>query len=77
MANKSALYWKQKRTYSKADFALIARLDEMDEDMGWMKDVATIKDLQVLNVSYLWELCSVLVKSDLELQDFAIRFVTP
>ena len=59
LANRPALYWKQKSTYSKADFALIARLDEMDEDMEWMKHVVAIKDLQVLNVKALLQHCPV------------------
>lgn len=59
LANRPALYWKQKSTYSKADFALIARLDEMDEDMEWMKQFVAIKDLQVLNVKALLQHCPV------------------
>lgn len=59
LANKPALYWKQKSTYSKEDFALIARLDEMDEDMEWMKHVVAIKDLQVLNVKALLQHCPI------------------
>lgn len=59
LANRPALYWKQKSTYSKADFALIARLDEMDEDMEWMKHVVAIKDLRVLNVKALLQHCPV------------------
>lgn len=57
LANKPALYWKQ--TYSQADFALIATLDEMDEDMEWMKHVVAIKDLQVLNVKALLQHCPI------------------
>ena len=59
LANKPALYWKQESTYSKADFALIARLVEMDEDMEWMKHVVAIKGLQVLNVKALLQHCPV------------------
>lgn len=59
LANKPALYWKQNGTYSKADFALIARLDEMDEDMEWMKHVVAIKDLQILNVKALLQHCPI------------------
>ena len=59
LANRPALYWKQKSTYSKADFALIARMDEMDEDMEWMKNVVAIKGLQVLNVKALLQHCPV------------------
>lgn len=59
LANKPALYWKQKSTYSKADFALIARLDDMDEDMEWMKHVVAIKDLQILNVRALLRHCPI------------------
>ena len=36
-----------------ADFALIAKSDGMDEDMEWMKHVAAIKELEVLNVRAL------------------------
>ena len=59
LANKPALYWKQKSTYSKADFSLIAKLDEMDEDMEWMKHVVAIKDLHVLNVKALLQHCPI------------------
>ena len=59
LANRPALYWKQKSTYSKADFALIAKLDEMDEDMEWMKHVVAIKELQVLNVKALLQHCPI------------------
>ena len=59
LAHKPALYWKQKSTYSKADFALIARLDEMDEDMEWMKHCVAIKGLQVLNVKAILQHCPI------------------
>lgn len=59
LANRPALYWKQKSTWSKADFAMIAKLDEMDEDMEWMKHVIAIKDLQVLNVKALLQHCPI------------------
>ena len=59
LANKPALYWNQSCTYSKADFALIARLDEMDEDMEWTKHMVAIKDLQVLNVRALLQHCPI------------------
>lgn len=59
LANKPALYWKQKSTYSKADFASIARLDEMDEDMEWMKHVVAISDLRILNVRALLQHCPI------------------
>ena len=59
LANKRTLYWKQKSTYSKADFALIARLDELDEDMEWMKQFVAIKNLQVLNVKALLQHCPI------------------
>ena len=59
LANKPALFWKQNSTYSKADFALIARLEEMDEDMEWTKHVVAIKDLQVLNVRALLQHCPI------------------
>ena len=59
LANKPALYWEHNCTYSKADFALIASLDEMDEDMEWMKHVVAIKDLQVLNVRALLQHCPI------------------
>lgn len=59
LANKPALYWKQNSTYSMADFSVIARLDEMEEDMEWMKHVAAIKGLQVLNVKALLQHCPI------------------
>ena len=59
LANKPALDWKQNKTYSKADFALMARLDNMDEDMEWMKHVSAIKDLQILNVKALLQNCPI------------------
>ena len=59
LANKPALYWKQNRTYNMADFALIAKLEEMDEDMEWMKYVVAIKNLQVLNVKALLQHCPI------------------
>ena len=46
LANKPALYWKQNSTYSKADFALIARLDEIDEDMEWTKHVVRFAGIE-------------------------------
>ncbi len=54
LEKEPALYWKH---YSMADFALIARLAEMDEDMEWMKHVVAIKDLQTLNVKALLQHC--------------------
>ena len=59
LANKPALYRKRESTYSMADFALIAKSDEMDENMEWMKHVAAIKELQVLNVKALLQHCPV------------------
>ena len=38
--------WEPRSTYRVAEFARIARLDEMDEDMDQMKHVVTIRDLQ-------------------------------
>ena len=59
LAKKPAMYWKQKSTYSMGDFAFIAKLGEMDEDMGWMKHVVAIKDLQILNVKALLQHCPI------------------
>ena len=59
LANQAALYGKHKSTYSKADFAMMARLDEMDEDMEWMKHIVAIKGLQVLNVKALLQHCPI------------------
>ena len=47
LANQPTVYCTQKNTYSIADFALIARLDKMDEHMEWMEHVVAIKNLQV------------------------------
>ena len=51
--------WEPRSTYSVADFAWIARLDETDEDMDWMKHVVAIRDLQVLNVNALLQHCPI------------------
>ena len=59
LANKPAVNWEPKSSYSVADFAWIARLDEMDEDMDWMKHVVAIKDLKVLNVKALLQHCPI------------------
>ena len=53
LANKPAVSWEQRSTYSVADFARIAIVDEMDEEMDWMKQVVAIRVLQVLNVNAL------------------------
>ena len=56
-ANKPAVNWEARSTYSVADFAWIARLDETDEDMNWMKHVVAIRDLQVLSMNALLQHC--------------------
>ena len=59
LANRPALHWKQNSIYTKADFATIARLKECEDDMEWVKHVAAIKGLQVLNVRALLEHCPI------------------
>ncbi|KAL2046259.1 hypothetical protein N7G274_001706 [Stereocaulon virgatum] len=59
LANRPALHWKQNSTYTKVDFALISKLKECEDDMGWVKQVAAIKGLQVLNVKAVLEHCPI------------------
>lgn len=59
LANRPVLHWKQNSTYTKADFALITKLEECEDDMEWVKQVAAIKGLQVLNVKALLEHCPI------------------
>ena len=59
LANRPALHWKQNSTYTKADFAIISRLQECEDDMDWVKHVTAIKGLQVLNVKALLEHCPI------------------
>lgn len=59
LANKPALHWNQKHTYTKSDFGLISRLEEMEEDMEWVRHTVAIKGLQVLNVKALLEHCPI------------------
>lgn len=59
LANRPALHWKQTHTYNKSDFGTILKLQEMDEDMEWVKHVVAITGLQVLNVKALLEHCPV------------------
>ena len=59
LADKPALYWKQHHTYSKSDFGTISKLEDMEEDMDWVKHIVAIKGLQVLNVRALLEHCPI------------------
>lgn len=59
LANRPALHWKQNSTYTKADFAIISRLQECEDDMEWVKQVTAIRGLQVLNVKALLEHCPI------------------
>lgn len=45
--------------YTKADFALISKLEDMDEDMEWVRHFGAIKGLRVLNVKALLEHCPI------------------
>ena len=53
MANKPAL------TYSESDFGIMSELEEMEEDMEWVRHVVRIQGLQVLNVRALFEHCPI------------------
>ena len=59
LANRPALHWKQRHTYTKSDFSVISKLDEMEEDMEWVRHVGAIKGLQALNVHALLEHCPI------------------
>ena len=59
LANMPALHWKQTHTYDKGDFGTISKLQEMEDDMEWVKHVVAIKGLQTLNVKALLEHCPV------------------
>ena len=59
LANRPALHWKQDSTYTKADFAMISKLQECEADMEWAKQVTAIGGLQVLNVNALLEHCPI------------------
>lgn len=59
LANRPALHWKQRHTYTKSDFSTISKLDEMEEDMEWVRHIVAIQGLQVLNVQALLEHCPI------------------
>ena len=59
LANRPALHWKQNSTYTKADFAIISRLQECEDDMEWVKQITAIRGLQILNVKALLEHCPI------------------
>lgn len=59
LANRPALHWKQTHTYNKSDFGTISKLQEMDEDMEWVKHTVAITGLKVLNVKALLEHCPI------------------
>ena len=59
LANKPALRWNQRHVFTKLDFGLISGLEEMEEDMEWVRHVVAIKGLQVLNIQALLEHCPI------------------
>ena len=59
LANRPALHWNQRYLYTIKDFELITKLEEMDEEMEWVKHVGAIKGLQALNVRALLEHCPI------------------
>ena len=59
LANRPALHWNQRHTYTKSDFDIITKLEEMEEDMEWVAHIVAIKGLQVLNVRALLEHCPI------------------
>ena len=59
LANRPALHWNQRHTYTKSDFDFITKLGEMEEDMEWVSHIGAIKGLEVLNVQALLEHCPI------------------
>jgi len=59
LANQSTLHWKQNHTYTKSDFGIISKLEDMEEDMEWVKHIVAIKGLRMLNVKALLEHCPI------------------
>lgn len=55
LANKPALHWKQNHIYTKSDFGIISTLEDMEEDMEWVRHIVAIKGLRILNVKALLE----------------------
>ncbi|MCJ1450447.1 hypothetical protein MMC28_000778 [Mycoblastus sanguinarius] len=59
LAGHAAFHWKQRSTYTKEDFRFLSKFDEMEEQMEWVKEIAAIKGLKVLNVKAVLEHCPI------------------
>jgi len=59
LANKPTLHWNQNHIYTKSDFGIISRLEDMEEDMDWVRYIVEIKGLQFLSVKALLEHCPI------------------
>lgn len=59
LSNRPALHWKQNHTYTKSDFEIISKLEDMEEDMEWVRHISAIQGLQALNVKALLEHCPI------------------